>query len=94
MGISTNSIQSELTPMSGGIHLPAFLQGDSKESHKPSAPAHAERSFIMVKPDGVQRNLVGKIIGRFEDRGFKIVAIKMVHATPAHLEKRMSHSSG
>ncbi|PVF98906.1 putative nucleoside-diphosphate kinase [Serendipita vermifera] len=48
---------------------------------------HKERSFIMVKPDGVQRNLVGKILTRFEDRGFKIVAIKMVHATTEHLEK-------
>ncbi|KAM3141351.1 Nucleoside diphosphate kinase A 2 [Paramecium bursaria] len=35
-----------------------------------------ERTFIMVKPDGVQRRLVGKIIQRFEDRGFKLVALK------------------
>ncbi|KAI6229947.1 Nucleoside diphosphate kinase [Aphelenchoides fujianensis] len=38
-----------------------------------------ERTFIAVKPDGVQRNLVAKIIGRFEERGYKLVAIKMVH---------------
>lgn len=37
-----------------------------------------ERTFIMVKPDGVQRGLVGKIIQRFEDKGFKLVAMKMV----------------
>ncbi|CAD8132679.1 unnamed protein product (macronuclear) [Paramecium tetraurelia] len=37
-----------------------------------------ERTFIMVKPDGVQRRLVGKIIQRFEDRGFKLVALKFV----------------
>ncbi|CAF1649213.1 unnamed protein product, partial [Didymodactylos carnosus] len=37
-----------------------------------------ERSFIMVKPDGVQRGLVGEIIKRFEQRGFKLVAMKMV----------------
>lgn len=42
----------------------------------------------MVKPDGVQRNLVGKILTRFEERGFKIVAMKMTHATKEHLEKR------
>lgn len=47
-----------------------------------------ERSFIMIKPDGVQRNLVGKILARFEDRGFKIVAMKMTHADEAHLRKR------
>ncbi|KAG8745772.1 nucleoside diphosphate kinase [Ceratobasidium sp. 414] len=46
-----------------------------------------ERSYIMVKPDGVQRALVGEIISRFERRGFKIVALKMVHATKEHLEK-------
>lgn len=36
-----------------------------------------ERTFIMIKPDGVQRGLVGKIIQRFEDKGFKLVAMKM-----------------
>ncbi|KAF8514041.1 nucleoside diphosphate kinase [Gautieria morchelliformis] len=41
----------------------------------------------MVKPDGVQRGLVGDIIKRFELRGFKLVALKLVHATPEHLEK-------
>lgn len=37
-----------------------------------------ERTFIMIKPDGVQRGLVGKIVQRFEDKGFKLVAMKMV----------------
>lgn len=37
-----------------------------------------ERTFIMIKPDGVQRGLVGKIIQRFEDKGFKLVGMKMV----------------
>lgn len=36
-----------------------------------------ERTFIMVKPDGVQRGLVGKIIQRFEQKGFKLVAMKL-----------------
>ncbi|KAG6821147.1 Nucleoside diphosphate kinase B [Arthromyces matolae] len=47
----------------------------------------AELTYIMIKPDGVQRGLVGKIIQRFEERGFKLVALKLVHATEAHLEK-------
>ncbi|KAH8548487.1 nucleoside diphosphate kinase [Umbelopsis sp. PMI_123] len=38
----------------------------------------SERTFIMIKPDGVQRGLVGKIVSRFEDRGYKLVAIKSV----------------
>lgn len=37
-----------------------------------------ERTFIMVKPDGVQRGLVGEIIKRFETKGFKLVALKCV----------------
>lgn len=35
----------------------------------------------MIKPDGVQRGLTGEIIGRFEKRGYKLVAMKMVHAS-------------
>jgi nucleoside-diphosphate kinase len=38
----------------------------------------SERTFIAVKPDGVQRGLVGEIIARFERKGFKLVALKML----------------
>jgi len=41
-----------------------------------------ERTFIMVKPDGVQRNLVGEIVSRFEQKGFKLVGMKLVAVTP------------
>lgn len=37
-----------------------------------------EKTFIMVKPDGVQRNLVGEIVQRFEDKGFKLVGAKLM----------------
>ena len=37
-----------------------------------------ERTFIMIKPDGVQRGLVGEIIKRFEAKGFKLVAMKLM----------------
>lgn len=40
-----------------------------------------ERTFIAVKPDGVQRGLVSDIIGRFERRGYKLVGLKLVQAT-------------
>lgn len=46
-----------------------------------------ERSFIMIKPDGVQRNLVGKIIQRFEEKGFKLVSMKLTAPGKEHLEK-------
>jgi hypothetical protein len=39
---------------------------------------NAERTYIMIKPDGVQRNLVGEIIKRFEQRGYHLAALKMV----------------
>ncbi|XP_012237430.1 nucleoside diphosphate kinase [Bombus impatiens] len=46
-----------------------------------------ERTFLMVKPDGVQRGLIGKIIQRFEDRGFKLVAMKMIQPNEDLLKK-------
>lgn len=44
-----------------------------------------ERTFVMVKPDGVMRGLVGTIISKFENRGLKIVAMKMIQATEAQV---------
>jgi len=38
-----------------------------------------ERTFIAVKPDGVQRGIIGEVIKRFEAKGFKLVAMKMKH---------------
>ena len=46
--------------------------------------ATREHSFIMVKHDGVQRGLVGDIISRFEKRGFKLVATKLIQVCPDH----------
>ena len=46
-----------------------------------------ERTFVAVKPDGVQRGLVGEVIGRFERVGLKLVAVKMLVPTGAHIEK-------
>lgn len=40
-----------------------------------------ERTFVMVKPDGVQRSLIGEIIGRFEKVGLKLCAMKMLVPT-------------
>ena len=38
----------------------------------------AERTFLAIKPDGVQRGLVGEILGRFERKGFKLIALKQL----------------
>ncbi|XP_055031248.1 NME/NM23 nucleoside diphosphate kinase 2a isoform X1 [Misgurnus anguillicaudatus] len=43
--------------------------------------ANEERTFIAIKPDGVQRGLVGEIIKRFEQKGFKLVAMKLIQAS-------------
>lgn len=40
-----------------------------------------ERTFLAVKPDGVQRGIIGDIISRFEKRGYKLVGLKMVWPT-------------
>ncbi len=40
-----------------------------------------ERSLVLIKPDGVQRLLVGRVITRFEDRGLKLVGLKLLHVT-------------
>ena len=47
---------------------------------------HEERTFIMIKPDGVQRGLVGKIISRFEEKGFKLVGLKLAQPTKEQFE--------
>ena len=41
-------------------------------------PMATERTFLAIKPDGVQRGLVGEIIGRFERKGFKLVGLKQL----------------
>ncbi len=38
-----------------------------------------ERTFFMIKPDGVQRGLIGDVISRVGSKGYKIVAMKMIH---------------
>ena len=52
-----------------------------------------ERTFIMIKPDGVQRGLIGPIIGRFEQKGFKLVAMKLCAPGKAHFEKHYADLS-
>jgi len=41
-----------------------------------------ERTLILVKPDGVQRRLTGRLIARIEDKGLQIVGMKMLQVTP------------
>ncbi len=50
-----------------------------------------ERTFVMIKPDGVIRELVGEIITRFERKGLKIVAMKMTKLDDPILDVHYSH---
>ena len=43
--------------------------------------AELERTLLLVKPDGVQRQLVGRVITRFEERGLKLVGLKLVQTS-------------
>jgi nucleoside-diphosphate kinase len=41
-----------------------------------------ERTFVMFKPDCLERGLLGRIVSRFEDKGLRLVAMKMLRVTP------------
>src|SRR5579859_381474 len=50
-----------------------------------------DRSVVLVKPDGVQRALIGEIISRFERKGLQLVALKMISLEDALLEELYAH---
>lgn len=50
-----------------------------------------EQTIVLVKPDGVQRGLIGEIIHRFERKGLHLVALKMVNMTSDILEQWYAH---
>lgn len=45
-----------------------------------------ERSLSIVKPDGVSKNLIGEVVGRYEKKGLKVKAIKMLHLSKKEAE--------
>jgi nucleoside-diphosphate kinase len=49
------------------------------------------RTLILVKPDGVQRQLVGDVLGRFERKGLKIAALKLVGLETSVVEEHYAH---
>jgi nucleoside-diphosphate kinase len=50
----------------------------SKPKQRKGAELFLDRTLIVVKPDGVARSILGEIISRFERKGFKVIALKMV----------------
>jgi hypothetical protein len=61
------------------VRMPPFSAARASRG-RGSIGVLAERSYVMVKPDGVQRGLVGDIITRFERKGFKMIGLKMFQA--------------
>lgn len=53
-----------------------------------------EKSFVMIKPDGVQRELIGEIIGRFEKKGAKIIGLKLMRIKKELAEKHYEVHKG
>jgi len=53
-----------------------------------------ERTFAFIKPDGVQRGLIGKVIERFENRGMKILAMKLINITPEQAKEHYKEHEG
>ncbi|XP_013878727.1 nucleoside diphosphate kinase, mitochondrial isoform X2 [Austrofundulus limnaeus] len=60
---------------------PGVLFPRVQRRSKSSLPDAREQTLVAVKPDGVQRRLVGQIIQRFEQRGFKLVGLKMLQVS-------------
>jgi nucleoside-diphosphate kinase len=53
-----------------------------------------ERTLIIVKPEGVQRGLIGKVVNRFEERGLKFIGLKLMQITPELAEKHYGVHKG
>ncbi|HET8911980.1 MAG TPA: nucleoside-diphosphate kinase [Ktedonobacteraceae bacterium] len=53
-----------------------------------------ERTLIIVKPEGVQRGLIGNVVGRFEQRGLKFVGLKLMQITPELAERHYGIHKG
>ncbi len=70
-----------------------------RPNHSHSAPPtptpkmSTEQTYIMIKPDGVQRGLVAAIISRFETKGFFLRGMKMMQVEKAHAEKHYADLS-
>ncbi|NDA79543.1 MAG: nucleoside-diphosphate kinase [Actinobacteria bacterium] len=53
-----------------------------------------ERTLVLIKPDGVRRNLIGEVIARIERKGYLIADLRMLHADRALLEKHYAEHAG
>ncbi|KAK3520391.1 hypothetical protein QTP70_024141 [Hemibagrus guttatus] len=72
------------TNSSVSVHYMPYLYMEYTVKHmnlNADIPGVKERTLVAIKPDGVQRRLIGQIIKRFEQRGFRLVGLKMVQVS-------------
>jgi len=87
MGMTAFTLATASTAFAASSPAPTTTTSPAVERKAP--PIHGipgtnlERTFIAIKPDGVQRGLIGKIIQRFEEKGFTLVAMKFITPTEA-----------
>ncbi|KFG86290.1 nucleoside diphosphate kinase 1 [Metarhizium anisopliae] len=90
-------LSSRQVPAPNSVHstpLDLLSIPASTYSKPKSTMSSAEQTFIAIKPDGVQRGLVGPIISRFENRGYKLAAIRLVTPSKDHLEAHYADLKG
>ena len=58
------------------------------------AEGAVERTLVLIKPDGVKRGLIGPILARFEAKGLKVVAAKLLAVTPEHAARHYAEHEG
>jgi len=90
IGLSMLGVWAFYLGFSSGRGLPldtCYLRSASRATDPGEPGVALERTLIVVKPDGVRRGLVGEVISRFERKGFKIVALKMVKLSREEAEE-------
>ena len=53
-----------------------------------------ERTFVFIKPDGMQKRIAGRIVSRYEEKGLELVAIQKLHITRAMAEQHYAEHKG
>ncbi|KRZ88970.1 Nucleoside diphosphate kinase [Trichinella sp. T8] len=77
-----------------GLKMLIFVSFILKKFDLVSSNARDERTLVVVKPDGVQRGLIHQVLRRFEQRGFKLVSLKMLMANDDLLNKHYAEHVG
>merc|ERR1719460_1055218 len=86
MSVARSFVLAALCASASGFALSPAVPPRAAARASAAPISMAERTYIMIKPDGVQRGLVGKIIERFEQRGYKLTALELQTPTKERLE--------